>query len=338
MRKEELFRTLVNIDDNYIDEAENYKPPKINSKFMLYIGIVASLLVVAGVVVLATNLNNDVASIEETEIETHLTPTEAGIEGSDAIHIINETYNAADDHISMLHYVGDAVPEGSVAVFMYPTNSVHLQGHEGWYAPDNQDDWKASINKAVDRAQDKEYDVFPDKDMMPIYFLWIHEGFKDRWRLAYDGSLWGERLNLDEWDSEPFKRNYIAPEDAVEVAAMLIQVYDFFGINPIKPEQICDITYAELSVKGKTYTLDDKDKLGYLESTLKNAKTVGASGCPWATLSLVRKDGTVISIALAYDGCAAWHSDGIHYKYGDPKTAESIFSLFGIDLSKIPDL
>lgn len=27
--------------------------------------------------------------------------------------------------------------------------------------------------------------------MMPIYFLWIHEGFEDRWRLAYDGSLWG---------------------------------------------------------------------------------------------------------------------------------------------------
>ena len=53
MRKEDFFRTLENIDDNYISEAENYKAPKISSKLMTYIGIAASLLMVAGVIGLA---------------------------------------------------------------------------------------------------------------------------------------------------------------------------------------------------------------------------------------------------------------------------------------------
>ena len=133
----------------------------------------------------------------------------------------------------------------------------------------------------------------------------------------------------------PFSKHYIAPEDAKELAALLRQVYDFFGINPIGPEEISDITSAELTVKGKTYTLDDKTKLEYLEKTLRNAKPNGASGCPWATLKMTKKDGTVITISLACDGCAVWNSDGMHYKYGNSDTTESVYALFGIDLSKL---
>ncbi len=339
MRREDFFITLENIDDNYISEAENYKAPKISSKLMTYIGIAASLLMVAGVIGLALYMNNNSAVIEMSDVETQLVPTNVGIDPTGAVSTSNETFKDPTDKMSMIHAVGTEIPEDTVVVYLRLSSSDYLNGDVGWYAPDNQDEWKKAIDDAVSRAQDKE-GALPAADSVPIIVSWRHKGYwdnnggSDYWELAKDGSLWGTRSPND----VPFSKHYIAPEDAKELAALLRQVYDFFGINPIGPEAITDITSAELTVKGKTYTLDDSTKLSYLERTLRNAKPNGASGCPWAKLTLVKKDGTVITISIAYDGCAAWHSDGMHYKYGEPDTAQSIYTLFGIDLRKIHEM
>ena len=132
-----------------------------------------------------------------------------------------------------------------------------------------------------------------------------------------------------------FKNNYIAPEDAAELAAKIRKVCDFFGADPIAPEQIGEIKLAELTVKGKTYRLEDPVKLGYLGNTIKNAKKHMPSGCPWVTLRLTFADGNMVTVALASDGCNIWQSDGVYYKYGNREDAEKMFALFGINLAKL---
>ena len=86
MRDEELFKIMAGIDDEYISEAENFQVQRAHNTFARYIGIVASFLIVAGIIglVLFLNRNKDMPIITdpsnmETIIETSKTPTEAGI-------------------------------------------------------------------------------------------------------------------------------------------------------------------------------------------------------------------------------------------------------------------
>ncbi|MBR4404095.1 MAG: hypothetical protein IKT10_03185 [Clostridiales bacterium] len=335
MRKEDFFTSLENIDESFIEEAEQYKGSKLNNPVFMYIGMAASLLVVAGVALMFLLMNREDATVE-TNVETAI-PTEVIINGTGLTEVSKEIFNARDDRIKMLQPLDAEIPDGSVVVFLHPSGSVYLNGMEGWYAPDEQDVWKSVILDAVSHAKDKQYDTFPHGDMMSIHFVWKHDGVEEYWQLANDGSLWGSSSPENGSGNDMFTKNYIAPEDAARVAALMKQLYDFFGMDPIKPDEIGEITYAELTVKGKTYTLDDKVKLSYLGTTLKKGELTTPSGCPWATLKLSRSDGTTISLSLAWDGCAIWHSDGKHYRYGDYKAAESIFQLFGIDMQHILD-
>ena len=219
------------------------------------------------------------------------------------------------------------LPNDTVAVIFYPT-----QPNIGnAYIPDDQDAWKTAITNATKHMQDKKYDVFPYADMRPIYFIWQHDGFDESWTLANDGSLWGGQNTPD---SELFKNNYIAPEDAAGVAKLLMQAYDYLEISPVNPDQIKDIVKAELFIKGKTFVLEDDGGTKKLEDALRNCKRHTGSGCSFELLRLYIKDGKSVDIAIATDGCAIWHSDGIYYEY-DKKEVESLFGLFGVDLSKV---
>lgn len=218
-------------------------------------------------------------------------------------------------------------PVDTVAVIFYPTQPDIGNA----YIPDAQDAWKTAITNATKHMQDKKYDVFPFADMRPIYFIWQHDGMNESWTLGNDGSLWGGQNTAD---SELFKNNYIAPEDAAEVAKLLMQAYDYLEISPVDPGQIKDIVRAELYIKGKTFVLENADGVKKLEDTLRNCKRHTGSGCPFELLRLYKKEGKPVDIAIATDGCAIWHSDGVYYEY-DKKEVEGLFKLFGVDLSKV---
>lgn len=219
------------------------------------------------------------------------------------------------------------LPVDTVAVIFYPTQPDIGNA----YIPDAQDAWKTAITNATKHMQDKKYDVFPFADMRPIYFIWQHDGMNESWTLGNDGSLWGGQNTAD---SELFKNNYIAPEDAAEVAKLLMQAYDYLEISPVDPGQIKDIVRAELYIKGKTFVLENADGVKKLEDTLRNCKRHTGSGCPFELLRLYKKEGKPVDIAIATDGCAIWHSDGVYYEY-DKKEVEGLFKLFGVDLSKV---
>lgn len=219
------------------------------------------------------------------------------------------------------------LPVDTVAVIFYPTQPDIGNA----YIPDAQDAWKTAITNATKHMQDKKYDVFPFADMRPIYFIWQHDGMNESWTLGNDGSLWGGQNTAD---SDLFKNNYIAPEDAAEVAKLLMQAYDYLEISPVDPGQIKDIVRAELYIKGKTFVLENADGVKKLEDTLRNCKRHTGSGCPFELLRLYKKEGKPVDIAIATDGCAIWHSDGVYYEY-DKKEVEGLFKLFGVDLSKV---
>lgn len=221
------------------------------------------------------------------------------------------------------------VPDNTVAVIFTPTQP-HIGG---MYIPDDQDEWKKAITAATGHLKDKKFDVYPWSDMKPISFLWTHDGITDSWTLGNDGSFLGEHSTGS--GDEQFKNNYIDPGDATDLAKLMIKAYELLEINPIVPDKISDVIRAELIVNDKSYVLEDQDGIKKLEEALKNGKRELGSGCSFELLRLYKKDCQTLDIAIATDGCAVWHSDGIYYKYGENGKAEAIFKLFGIDLPVI---
>ena len=76
MRSVQLFAVLENIDERYIDEAENYKVHVKNSVLFRYIGLAAAVVLIfgtAGLIMFFNSRSNDVGDIpglEETNPET----------------------------------------------------------------------------------------------------------------------------------------------------------------------------------------------------------------------------------------------------------------------------
>lgn len=221
------------------------------------------------------------------------------------------------------------VPDNTVAVIFTPTQP-HIGG---MYIPDDQDEWKKAITAATGHLKDKKYDVYPWSDMKPISFLWTHDGITDSWTLGNDGSFLGEHSTGN--GDEQFKNNYIAPGDAADLAKLMLKAYELLEINPITPEKISDVIRAELIVKNKSYVLEDQNGIKKLEEALKNGKREPGSGCSFELLRLYNKGGQTLDIAIATDGCAVWHSDGVYYKYGESGKADEIFKLFGVTLPLI---
>lgn len=243
----------------------------------------------------------------------------------------NKTSSVQDKNIpsSRRNLISGDIPDNTVAVIFTPTQP--RIGNA--YIPEDQEGWKKAITKALEHLKDKKYDVYPHSEMKPIYFYWTHDGITDTWTLGNDGSFLGEH-STGNGDNQ-FKNNYIAPEDASELAKLMMQAYERLEIDPVEPGQISDIVRAELIVKDKSYVLEDADGVKKLEEALKGGKRETASGCPFELLRLYKKDGRAIDVAIATDGCAIWHSDGIYYKYGDSGKAEEIFKLFGVTLPVI---
>lgn len=327
MKNEELQKAQVKSDAGRAVKAGNSNDTS-NSPFMLFAIMTAAVILITGIICAVVLINGNKEDKPDASSGTAVSSSEgAGSAASD---------NTSDERIKLLHKEGTyEAPDDTVVISLHISSLQYLDGYSGLYVPEDQKAWKDAINKALEKVKDKKYTTFPDNELLPVTVYWrAHDGGTgDWWRLNYNGSLWGE--HMEGGVSKTYKNNYIAREDGEELAALIKQTCEVFGINPIQPEQIGNISSAELILNGKTYTLEDRVKLGYLSDTLKNAKSVDSSSCGWAMLKMTRSDGKVIVLSLARDGCGVWHSDGKYYRYGDAQTARSIYSLFGVDLSKI---
>jgi len=105
------------------------------------------------------------------------------------------------------------------------------------------------------------------------------------------------------------------------------------------PQDIKNITHAELMINGTVYPILVRSNLGKIEQMLSNAKIIkGATDCPIkGILVLTNQDGEKGMVTLATDSCAVFVTNGTYYDYSDGDNSEML-SYFGIDSERILDL
>ncbi|MCH5210218.1 MAG: hypothetical protein J1F01_04565 [Oscillospiraceae bacterium] len=98
------------------------------------------------------------------------------------------------------------------------------------------------------------------------------------------------------------------------------------------PQDIYDLSDAQLIVGKKAYSLLDKSNLGEIEKMLSNAEEIKfGTGCPFkAVLKMTRTDGIIGMVSIASDSCAVYKSNGVYYDYSDGDNSR-LLSMFGID-------
>ena len=102
------------------------------------------------------------------------------------------------------------------------------------------------------------------------------------------------------------------------------------------PQDIKNITHAELMINGAVYPILIRTNLERIEKMLSNAKIIkGATDCPIkGILVLTNQDGEQGMVTLATDSCAVFVSNGTYYDYSDGDNSEML-GYFGIDSEEI---
>ena len=226
---------------------------------------------------------------------------------------------------NLLVYVNNEYPKDKVIVSVKPTEAIYLGGGDRGYVPPNQTEWENAINTVTTRLQSIDQKD-PWETFEPICVSWIHGEHEDVWQLCEDGSLWG----CHDYERDIHTDNYVAPEDAIELAALLREAYDVLKLDPIAPEQIEHVMAAELVMDGQRYALDNSEQLSVITNYLSKSERIRNSRCFWHLLRFTLDNGETVEIALAGDGYDIWHSDGIYWRFENGGAAE-ILEMFKVN-------
>ena len=110
-----------------------------------------------------------------------------------------------------------------------------------------------------------------------------------------------------------------------------------------KIRSISNVEKVELSTPKDTYTLSDETGIKWIEENFSIAQPIMSAGCPFdATLTLICKDGSTMTLYVATDSCHTFRTeDGSYFAYGNGDEAlrlygstsnigEKFWQLFGI--------
>lgn len=290
-------------------------------KWASLLAAITLLLCVSGCSQHESREENNTA-VSETSLQESVQMTEEKMTNDTAD---DELLSAEEIRRNLLVYVNNEYPKDKVIVSVKPTEAIYLGEGDGGYVPVNQTEWENAINTVTTRLQSVNRKD-PWETFEPIYVSWIHGEYEDVWQLCKDGSLWG----YHDYEGDIYTDNYIAPEDAVELAALLREAYDELDINPIAPEQIKHVMAAELVIDDKSFYLDDSKQLSAITDCLSKGERIRSSRCFWYLLKLTLDNGETAEIALAGDGCDIWHSDGVYWRF-ENGTAAEILEMFKIN-------
>ena len=119
--------------------------------------------------------------------------------------------------------------------------------------------------------------------------------------------------------------------DAPEFYELCFKEVKSQGISePVKPEEIKNLTSATLDYDENLFRIDDPSALLELQKAFNSSEEIrGGSACPFtALLTLKDKDGEEKTIYLATDTCNAWLSSGVYYQYFGFEDIEELRSFF----------
>lgn len=123
----------------------------------------------------------------------------------------------------------------------------------------------------------------------------------------------------------------VSAEDASELYEMCVAAAAEAGRKePVKPEQIRDLTSAVLQFGEQEITLTDPEKLESLAEILSGAQYyLGTTRCPFGyLLTMETAAGERLTVSIAADSCGTWMSEGDYYDFGSDNAL--VLDLFGV--------
>ena len=136
-------------------------------------------------------------------------------------------------------------------------------------------------------------------------------------------------ITVNKADGE-IEHKYIFGDNYVSVASQ---------ITEYTPDDIKDITDAELVVGGTKYPLAVTNAHTEIEKAFSTAEKIkmGGTACPFdAELIFTRKDGQKGCVTIATDSCAVFKSGDTYYDYGEDNSM--LLGYFGLDENTVIDL
>ena len=146
------------------------------------------------------------------------------------------------------------------------------------------------------------------------------------WYITFRGDKW---FALSDGTFTDFYGS-VHPTD--ELYKLCTQAIRDAGIREtVRPAQLAGIRKLTLEWNG-THVVTDWETLTLIEDWLVNSQPlgIGGAGCPFtALMTLELENGETVTIAMATDGCCAWVSQGVYYRYDlDYEGNEKFYSLF----------
>lgn len=240
-------------------------------------------------------------------------------------------YDNVGNEVDMRYVFGD----GYVSLSQQKVNIINeslLDNEEilvnsGFYWEVNDDKVKSIINKLSEARNMKYIDIKDGNYDVRIYAIWNNANEENHLRIFI----------IDNYKMEVVFSMDITLDEQKYFVNMLnnpeMPQKEFY------PQDIKNITHAELMINGAVYPILVRSNLEKIEQMLTNAKIIkGATDCPIkGILVLTNQDGEKGMVTLATDSCAVFVSNSTYYDYSDGDNSEML-GYFGIDSEKILDL
>lgn len=136
------------------------------------------------------------------------------------------------------------------------------------------------------------------------------------WYITFRGEMWFALSDGTFTDFYGRVRTY--PYTTDELFRLCQQAVRAAGIGePVRPEELTGIRKVTVQWNG-THVVTDRETLALIEEWMTDSVSmgVGGAGCPFVTLmTLELENGETRTVAMAADGCCAWMSQGVYYRY-----------------------
>ena len=238
-------------------------------------------------------------------------------------------HHKADDNVEMRYVFGNdyvSMAERKVNIIEESlSDDEEILTNSGFIWEVKEDTVKTVLNKLSEIRNMKHIDVKDGNYDVRLYNIWSNdEGYP-------------MLFIIDNYKFELIFSMRITEKEHADIVGLL-RVPEL-PVREFHPQDIKNITYAEIVVNDKVYPILVRSNLEKIEQMLSNAKIIkGGTGCSFtATLIITKQDGEQGTVILATDSCAVFKSGDAYYDYSDGDNSE-VFGYFGIDSEKIFDL
>lgn len=238
-------------------------------------------------------------------------------------------YDKAGDNVETRYVFGNDY----VSLSQQKVNIIHesLNDHEeiltnsGFQWEVNEDKVKAVFNKLSEIRQMKHIDVKDGNYDVRLYNIWSND------------ESYPMLFIIDNYKLELLFSMRITEKEHTDIVSLL-RVPEL-PAKEFHPQDIKNITDAEIIVNEKLYPILVRSTLEKIEQMLSGAKIIkGGTACPFtASLMITKEDGEQGVITLATDSCAVFKSGDTYYDYSDGDNSEML-GYFGLDAETIIDM